>query len=268
MLESLAMRSRSSSLLLGVALLCACGGDDAAPPASTTGSAGASKPAKPEAPPVDASTAGSIAGQVRFSGEAPARKTFQPVGEAFCMQHSEGEMLDESLLVQDGRLANAFVWIAAGLSDYAYPEPQSNAEIDQSGCVFHPRVLGLRTRQTLHVKNSDPVLHNVHVKPNKGSAVNQGMPAGAAPRELEFKRQDVMMALVCDVHSYMRGWIGVVDHPYFAVTGADGAFSLDGVPPGTYTLEAWHETLGRKQLEITVANSQAVTGTDFVFSAK
>jgi plastocyanin len=215
---------------------------------------------------LDPATVGSVSGVVRYDGPPVEMTTFNPVGEAFCIEHSNSAMPDESLLVKDGKLLNAFVWIESGLEDYEFPVSTEKVQLDQKGCVFLPRVFGLQEGQEVNVSNSDPILHNVHFKPARGRGKNVAMPAGSSPRDFDFKAPDVMMSIICDVHSYMRSFVGVLEHPCFAVTGADGSFVIQGVPPGDYTLSVWHETLGRRQAKITVGASEAVVADDFVYT--
>ena len=108
-------------------------------------------------------------------------------------------------------------------------------------------------------------MHNIHTKPSKSSEQNFGMPPGSPPRKLKLKRPEVMVEIVCDVHAWMQGWVAVVDHPFFATTGADGAFSLEGLPAGDYTLGFWHEKLGEQELSVTVEVDGTASG-DIAYS--
>ena len=135
--------------------------------------------------------------------------------------------------------------------------------LEQRGCQFIPRVLAIRTGQVLAVKNSDPVSHNVHPMPKNNRDWNQQQPPKAEDLKRKFGFAEVMIPVKCNVHSWMRSYIGVLDHPYFAVTDKDGGFSLKGLPPGKYTVAAWHEKLGEQTSEVTVAKGE--TGTDFNF---
>jgi plastocyanin len=259
-------------MLLAVLLTASCAGcsDDSKTATSggevapATDAGGGATDTGPAA--VDPATVGSVSGVVRYDGPPVEITYFNPLGESFCIEHSDNKMPDESLLVEDGKLVNAFVWIETGLDGFEFPVSNEKVQLDQQGCVFLPRVFGLQEGQDVHVSNSDPILHNVHFKPARGRGKNVAMPAGATPRDFDFKAPDVMMSIICDVHSYMRSFVGVLEHPCFAVTGADGSFDIQGVPPGDYTLSVWHETLGRRQAEITVGASEAVVADDFVYT--
>jgi plastocyanin len=177
-------------------------------------------------------------------------------------------MTSGDLLVDGGRVANVFVWISDGVDARAGvpPAPDEAVEIDQRGCVYVPRVVGVRVRQPVAFVNSDPLLHNVHALPAVNREFNLGMPGGASAREHAFSRPETMVRLKCDVHPWMGAWIGVVDHPWFAVTGADGRFELPPLPPGEYELSAWHERLGEQTRRVTVGEGEVVQA-DFSFEA-
>jgi hypothetical protein len=124
--------------------------------------------------------------------------------------------------------------------------------LDQQGCRYSPHVFGIQTGQTLEILNSDPTLHNIHAMPANNREFNTGQPIQGMKTEQSFENVEVMVPFKCDVHGWMNAYAGVLDHPYFAVTTADGGFELSNVPPGTYTVEAWHETLGTQTQSVTV----------------
>lgn len=201
--------------------------------------------------PVDPATAGAIEGVVTLDGPAPAPKTLALAAE--CAQQHDGPVADDSVVVSDGKLANAFVWIERGLDGWIVPDaPDTVVEIDQQGCIYRPRVLGVRPGQGVAILNSDPLLHNVHSVSEDNGGFNQAMPTRGTKLDKRFDEPEIMVTLKCDVHPWMRAYIGVVDHPWFAVTGADGSFAIEGVPPGSYTLGVWHEVFGRSTAEVTV----------------
>lgn len=259
-----------------VALLApGCGGEDPAPGAGAAGTAGGSgggggaaagAAEAPERAPVDPGTTGSVAGVVRVQGDVPEPRTFAPTAEDFCIRHSGGKLRDESLLASGGLLENAFVWIPDGLGRWIFPEPEGAVALDQEGCLFTQRVLGVRVGQEIELHNSDPVLHNVNFKGRANKPANYAIPAGGDPRTTSLRKPEIAVPVVCDVHPWMYASVAVVDHPCFAVTDASGAFTIDGVPPGSYTLRAWHEKLGTREVTVTVEPGGAATAPDLVFT--
>lgn len=272
----------SSLALLCVLGLPGCGGDDAGSSGGSTGGSssggdtaadsggGADDTSDGETPVstgprlVDPANTGSLSGRVTLDGPAPERDFVRMIGEAWCMgEHDEGGFLDTALLVgEGGGVANAFVWIESGLDDWEFPDPEGAVVLDQIGCLYTPRVLGIQAKQELQARNSDPITHNVHTKGRKEE--NKSTPANDT-RSFEFKRAEIMVEVVCDIHAWMKGWIGVVDHPLYAVTGADGRWSMDGVPPGTYQVGIWHEVLGQTSLSATIDAQGNVTGLDHAY---
>ena len=239
---------------------------------SDTGAPGskAAAPSAADAPPevrkpVDPATAGSIRGVVRMTGAAPAPALLVPSSEAWCMEHSGGTLPDDALLVQDGAVANAVVFVSRGLEGYRFPPNDEPVELDQQGCRYTPRVLAAQVNQTVNVHNSDPLLHNVNARAERNAQRNYAMPEGSTPRSFSFRKPEIAVPLACDVHPWMRGAIVVLEHPCFAITGADGTFTITGVPPGTYSLDAWHEVLGRISVEVEVAPSAQAQAPELVF---
>lgn len=201
---------------------------------------------RPKAPTVeyfhvDPATAGSISGKITYRGAKPARVRIDMSSDAGC----PGNAFDEPIVTgKSGGLANAFVYIQAGLEGKKFEPAQDAAMLDQHGCMFSPRVMGMRAGQVLDVRNSDTVSHNIHPMPANNREWNQQQSPGTPDLEHKFPRADVMIPVKCNVHKWMHAYIGVVDHPYFAVTGNDGAFEWKNVPPGDYTVVVWHEKLG------------------------
>jgi len=225
-------------------------------------------PKKAETPvyfKVDPATAGVVSGSVRFAGPKPKRKPVDMSSDPACVEAHHGKPFDESLVVNpDGTLANAFVYIKSGLEGKTFEPPSTPVTIDQHGCWFGPRVLGIQTGQTLRVANSDPVTHNIHPLAQVNREWNHSQQEGDAPIARKFLKPEVMIRVKCNIHSWMHAFIGVLDHPYFAVTGADGSFQIPNVPPGEYVLEAWQETLPAQQQKISVDPSGKVK-VDFTF---
>jgi len=217
---------------------------------------------------VDPGTAGILKGTVRFQGRKPARKAIDMSGDPACVEAHHGKAYDESLVVNsNGTLANVFIYIKHGLEAKKFEVPATPVTIDQRGCWFRPRIIGIQTGQTLQVTNSDPVTHNIHPLAQINREWNHSQGQGDAPLARKFLKPEVMIRVKCNIHSWMRAYIGVLDHPYFAVTGTDGAYEIKNLPPGDYVLEAWQETLGTQEQNITVAPSGKVE-TDFTFKGE
>ena len=241
-----------SILIAAVIFAAACGRNEAPPKKAAVE---APKPA--EIFHVDPATAGVIKGKVTFTGKAPAPILLTMDSDPVCQKVHEGHpVYDQAILTgKGGALANSFVYIQTGMEGRRFEMPQGSVLLDQTGCTFQPRVLGIRAGQFLDVKNSDNVSHNVHPKPKNNYDWNQQQSPGAPDLEHKFPRADIMIPVKCTVHSWMHAFIGVVDHPYFAVTGTDGAFELKNVPPGDYTLAVWQEKLGEQKQEVHLAPS-------------
>jgi plastocyanin len=240
---------------------------------------GCSKPAKEEpkasnaAPPVtyfhvDPATAGTVAGTIRFTGRKPRPKPVDMSGDPACVDAHHGKAYDGSLVVnQNGTLADVFVYIKSGLEGKQFEVPTAEVSLDQHGCWFEPRVFGIQAGQALRISNSDPVTHNIHPLAEINREWNHSQGAGEPPITRRFPRPEVMIPVKCNIHSWMHAFIGVISHPYFAVTGNNGTFEMGNVPPGEYTLEAWQQTLGTRELRITVPPSGKVEA-DFTFSGE
>jgi plastocyanin len=241
-------------LCAAAALTAACGGaDKPAEPAKKV--ADAPKPV--EYFHVDPATAGTITGAIAYAGPKASRKLISMEAEAGCQQANGGKSVYEETILtgKKGGLANAFVYIQAGLEDKKFEPTQEAVVLDQQGCMFVPRVLGIRPGQVLDLKNGDSVAHNIHPMPKSNREWNQEQPPHAPDVEHKFARQEIMIPVKCNIHAWMHSYIGVVSHPYFAVTGPDGAFTWKNVPPGDYTIAVWHEKLGEQTQQIHVAAS-------------
>lgn len=243
-------------LASSVVFLVACGGGG-----ETAGGGAEGGEAAAAAAPLGS---GTITGVVNFTGTPPANPMIDMSEEQACADVHGGQVENPVVVVADGKLRNAFVWVTAGLPAGPYPTPSSAAVIDQRGCIYEPRVVGVMVGQTLEIMNSDPLLHNVKAVPQENRGFNRSQPqAGMVTRE-SFDAAEIMVPLECSVHGWMNSYVGVVDHPYFATSGADGSFSIGGLPDGTYTLNIWHETLGTQTGEVTVADGSGTI--EFTFS--
>lgn len=217
---------------------------------------------------VDGATAGSVTGKIKFAGKAPARKLIDMSGDPACVEAHKGKAYDESLVVgANGSVANAFVYIKSGLEGKKFAVPAQPVVIDQNGCWFRPRIMGVQTGQTFQVINTDPVTHNIHPMAMTNREWNHSQGAGDPPMNRKFQQAEVMIPVKCNIHSWMRAYIGVLDHPYFAVSGEDGSFTIANLPAGTYTLAVWQEKLGTQEQQITVTPKAAAT-VEFLLKAK
>ena len=216
----------------------------------------------------DAANAGSVTGSVRFIGNKPAPKMIDMSSDPACVEAHHGKAFDESLMIgPKGAVGNAFVYIKSGLEGKNFEPPTTPVVIDQRGCWFHPRVLGIQTNQPLQVINSDPVTHNIHPMAVVNREWNHSQGPEDPPITRKFLKPEVMIPVKCNIHSWMHDYIGVLDHPYFAVTAPDGSFEIKNLPAGTYTIGVWQEKLGTQEQTITVSPQQTATA-DFMFKAK
>lgn len=241
--------------LAGLILLTSCGGDP--------------KPEekKAEVPGgfADPAAEATISGKVTFTGEKPVAKTISMDAVPACAQQHKGPIKAEDTVVNaNGTLKNVFVYVKAGLPARQWAAPSTSVQLDQKGCIYSPRVVGLMTGQDLEISNNDPSMHNVHPLPVKNKEWNTSQAPKGEKIVKQFDKEEVMVRFKCNVHPWMVAYVGVLPHPFFGVTGEDGSFSLKGLPPGDYTLEAWHEKLGTQEIKVTVAAKDAKTA-DFAF---
>ena len=206
----------------------------------------------------------SVTGVVKFKGTAAKPTRIDMSADPYCAQaHPSGATTEELLTDTNGGLENVVVFVSDGLGTATFPVPDEPAVMEQKGCQYKPHVLAMRAGQKLNVVNSDATTHNIHPMPNNNREWNVSQPKGV-PVEQVFAREEVAISVKCNIHPWMRSYIAVLKHPYFAVTGKDGRFELKDLPPGTYTLQAWHEKLGTKTQKITVAEGAPPT-VEFVF---
>jgi len=243
-----------------------CGGDKAKAQATAAPATAAPEGEEGEASPAPEESATSrwsslprtaaIKGVVRFEGRPPPRKPVDTSREAYCSAKRPAPLLDESVVVNpDGTLKNVFVWIKKGVKG-RFPAPEEPVRIDQILCQYKPHVLGLQVGQKLVVRNDDPLLHNIHGLSRKHQDFNYGQASRGMENTFAFRRAEVMMPVKCEVHDWMHAYVGVVPHPFFAVTGERGTFALGKLPKGRYTVEAWQERYGKQSLEVTLKGSE------------
>jgi hypothetical protein len=189
---------------------------------------------------IDPETVGTIKGKVTFSGTPPKNPKISMASE--CAALHESTALNEEVLVKDGRLQGVFVYVKEGLEKMVFDWPKTPLRIANAKCIYVPRVAGVQVNQSIEFANEDLTVHNIHGF-GADSMFNFSI-QGKGAQNHKLRAPVVMVRLKCDIHPWMVGWIGALPHPFFQVTGADGAFELKGLPAGEYTLEAWHEKYG------------------------
>ncbi len=236
--------------------MCACGGSHTAVE---------NEPVLPVAT-IDEATGGTLSGKVLYTGEKPAMPAIDMSANPMCeRQHKTPQTAETAIINPNGTVRYAFVWIKDGLPKARWTPPQTNVVLDQNGCVYRPHVLALMVGQQLEIHNSDPVNHNVHAEAQTNVAWNESQPPQADKKFKTFPREEIWFPVTCSVHPWMRAYLSVVSHPFFAVTGEDGGFTIKGVPPGHYTVEVIQEKFGHKTIDITVAAKEAKT-VDFTYA--
>lgn len=227
----------------------ACGGSGESP-------AGGASSAP--APTATADGPGVITGTITFDGQAPALRPLRMDSDPKCVP-APGATSDSLVVGEGNGLRNVFVYVKDGLGQRTYAVPATPILLDQAGCQYVPHVVGAQVGQTIKVANSDTALHNVHAVPAHNREFNFSQPAKVPPVDRVFTAPEIGIPIKCDVHGWMNAYANVVPHPFFAVTKADGTFQITGLPPGTYTVEAWHETLGSQTQSVTVDGKTPAT---------
>jgi plastocyanin len=216
---------------------------------------------------VDPTTAGSITGTVMLEGAPPAFKPIDMSAEAACTQANPSPVVPPIVVTgAHGAIANVVVYVKSGLGSYHFDVPSSPVVLDQKGCMYEPRVLAVMTGQPYEVHNQDQTIHNVHAMPRVNRAWNKSEPVGDPPIEANFTKPELAIPIACNIHPWMRAFMFVFAHPYFDITPKTGEFSLKGLPPGTYTIEAWHERFGTQDQTVTLG-PRDTKSLDFVLRA-
>lgn len=211
--------------------------------------------AAPAATPIDPATAATVSGTVKFEGVAPKPAKIDMSQDPNC----QGGNVAENVVVSDGHLQNVFIYIKDGLGNRTFDTPKDTVTLSQSGCRYHPHVLGVMAGQTIKIVNDDPTTHNIHPTPKDNREWNESQAPKAAALEKSFAREEVMLPVKCNQHPWMRMFVNVVKNPFYAVTGPDGKFEIKGLPPGDYTLAFVHEKLGEHDQKLTLAAKDAKT---------
>ncbi len=260
-----------SSLALAVFVGIGCGSGK---PPEASAKTTTAEPAAPmqlaEAPaaaaPVVAGSA-SVRGTVHLNGTAPKGEVVKMGADPVCQQqHATPVVTEEVVANAQGGLKNVFVYVKEGLSG-SFPAPTTPVVLNQTGCWYQPHVFGIQANQPLEIVNDDATLHNINAKPTTNQPFNVAQPVKGMKTTKKFTKPEVAVHFKCNVHPWMSAYVGVVEHPFFAVSGDDGAFSISGLPAGTYVLEAWQEKYGTQTQKVTVGDGAAQT-VDFTFNAQ
>ena len=236
-------------LVVAVAALTGC----------STPSAETAPPSQAGVTPVDASTAGSIEVQVSYSGALPTPNVLNMSSVPACAAQHPTPAVEPVLVVTDGHLANAVVYIKSGLGERRFAAPTEPVVVNQQGCMYDPHVTAVMLGQPLQFRNSDTEAHNVHGRPRVAAAWNFLMSRPNSTRDVSFDKPEVGIPVGCDIHPWMRAYVSVFDNPYFGVTPRDGLVALRSVPPGDYVVAVWHETLGTLVQPVSVPPSGTAT---------
>jgi len=207
-----------------------------------------------------AALAGTITGTAVYDGKVPSLKPLSVSAEPICAK-KHPTVPNEALVLGAGNgMANVVVKVVSGLpAGKTWPAPTTPVTMDQVGCQYLPHVMGIMVGQPFKVLNNDGILHNVHALPKVNRPFNMAMPPTRKEASETFAKEEGMFVIKCDVHPWMQSYMGVFSHPFFAVTGADGKFTIANLPAGTYELEAWHEKLGTQKASVTVGASDSKT---------
>ncbi|MEO1997562.1 MAG: carboxypeptidase regulatory-like domain-containing protein [Planctomycetaceae bacterium] len=219
-----------------------------------------------DARPWNASVAtATVAGVVKFSGPIPRRRPVDMSGKLECARLHSEPILDESVIVNSNQtLKNTFVWIRRGLEQWQFEAPSKPILLVQRGCRFEPHITGAQIGQPIEISNGDSCPHNVHAIPRRNPGFNVTQAAQGAQDTFRFERADVLVTIKCDIHGWMSTYVGVVPHPFFAISDDSGAFRLPALPAGQYTVEATHEVLGSQRRKLTITENQTVS-VEFTF---
>ena len=204
----------------------------------------------------------SITGKVIYSGPKPVVRNISMEANPVCFKlHPNGVPATDLILNPDNTVRNALVYVKAGIFGQQFPAPAQAIRVDQKGCMFEPRMVALMVNQRLEVANGDATNHNVHVMPEANPDLNVTQPPQAPAKVIQFAKPEIGIVVMCNIHPWMRLYVHALANPYYSITGEDGTFAIKGLPPGTYTIEVWHEKLGVQEKKIKTGNKS-----DFTFA--
>jgi len=196
---------------------------------------------------------GYVTGTVSLIGTPPRATRIDMSADPACYEHNPNPRT-KFFVVEDGRLAEALIYVKGGtaLNGLSFETPATNVVLDQRGCFYVPRVLGLQVNQTLEVRNSDNTVQNVHPRPRNNPEWNRSQAPSSEPLMERFTHAEVVIAFKDNQHPWKMAYVGVFAHPFFSISNSKGEFTIAGLPPGDYTLAAWHEQFGEQTFEVTV----------------
>jgi plastocyanin len=255
----MSMRNLAVLTLAAPFILVACGGggqsnDTASTTATTMAAGGAAGSGTTGGGAAAGGGSGSISGKVTFTGTAPAPEKIKTSADPKCAEMHKDGLVRESVEVHDGGLANTLVYVKnppAGAGGNAHME---EVVLDQQGCMYHPSMLAVRVGEPVKIRNSDDTLHNIHPRPTINAEFNVGQPRKGMESTKTFDKEEILIPVGCDVHPWMRSYIAVLSHPFFAVTKEDGSYEIKGLPAGDYEVEANHPKLKTSVAKVTVKN--------------
>jgi plastocyanin len=236
---------KSTAAAVALAVAAGCSGGESAPPRTPP----------PDAKRVDASKAATLTGRVTIDGAVPQNAPIKMSADPVCIREHKGGATLDTFVSENGGLGNVFVYVKDGLGAYYFDTPSEPVQLDQKACIYQPHVFGVQVGQNIEFVNSDPTLHVVHGVGNTNPEFQFSQPIQTQKDVKFFPKPEVMVRFKCDIHPWMSAYVGVLDHPYFAVTKPAGSFELKTLPAGTYTLEAWHEKLGTQTQKVTVSEN-------------
>jgi len=209
---------------------------------------------------VSVSHGGTITGSIGFEGKKPKRKKLRMGADPYCKSSHKKKVRNNSVMIKKKKVQNVFVYIKSGLTDAqkSATKPSTNVVLNQSKCLYSPKVVGVQVGQQLKIINSDTTLHNVHAYSKNNSDFNQAMPQKGSSIERTFAKPEIGLRFKCDVHPWMEAFVNVMDHPFFAVSNKKGEFTIKDVPDGEYEVVAWHQKLGTQTAMVKVTGSAKV----------
>lgn len=206
-----------------------------------------------------------LVGTISFLGKPPEPFRIDTSADSVCEKFDP--LMTDWVVVENHKLANVVVYLRGEpLNTYSFETPSAGVTLEHKGCRYVPHVLALQTQQPLWVLNSDVTTHNTHPRPKNNREWNYSQPSGAAAITQRFESPELFIPFKDNQHPWEKAYVGVFSHPFFSVSATDGAYKISGVPPGQYTVVAWHEKLGEQTVDVFVAGSEQKT-LDLTFKA-